>query len=80
MNRHYFDHNATTPVSPEVVAALIPCLETHFGNASSIHQDGQAAKRMLENARGEVAALLGCDAREVTFVSGGTEACGHLGD
>jgi cysteine desulfurase len=74
MQRFYFDHNATTPVSPEVLEAAVECLGQVYGNASSIHHFGQAAKQRLENARRQVAALIGCQAREVVFVSGGTEA------
>ena len=74
MNRYYFDHNATTPVSPEVRDALVECLGEVYGNASSIHHFGQAAKQRLETARNQVGALLGCDARDVVFTSGGTEA------
>src|SRR4026207_1192338 len=74
MNRYYFDYNATTPVSPEVRAALVECLGEVYGNASSIHHFGQAAKQRLETARHQVGVLLGCDARDVVFTSGGTEA------
>src|SRR5580700_11959089 len=74
VQRFYFDHNATTPVSPEVLEAAVECLGQVYGNASSIHHFGQAAKQRLENARRQVAALIGCQAREVVFVSGGTEA------
>jgi cysteine desulfurase len=70
----YFDHNATTPVSAEVLDALVPMLTEQFGNASSIHGFGQAAKQKMEGARREVGALLGCDAKEVVYTSGGTEA------
>lgn len=73
MQRFYFDHNATTPVAREAMETLIACLET-YGNASSIHSFGQAAKQRLEEARRRVANLLGCDPREVVFTSGGTEA------
>ena len=74
MNRFYFDHNATTPLRPEVLDALTPALAEVYGNASSIHYYGQIAKQRLEMARRQIAALLKCDAREVVFVSGGTEA------
>lgn len=74
MTRYYFDHNATTPVSPAVLEVLVPALLEVYGNASSIHQDGQAARQRLEMARREVAGLLGCDPKEVVFLSGGTEA------
>ena len=74
MQRYYFDHNATTPVSKAVLDTLLPALAEVYGNASSIHYQGQLAKQRLEMARRQVAALLHCDAREIVFVSGGTEA------
>ncbi len=74
MKRYYFDHNATTPVSAGVLEALLPALSEVYGNASSIHHDGQIAKQRLEMARRQVAALLGCEPREIIFTSGGTEA------
>jgi cysteine desulfurase len=74
VRRFYFDHNATTPVSQSVLEVLVAALLEVPGNASSIHQDGQIAKQRLELARREVAALLGCEAKEVVFTSGGTEA------
>jgi cysteine desulfurase len=73
VQRFYFDHNATTPIAPEVMEAMVSCLEV-YGNASSIHYYGQAAKQRLESARRQVAGLVGCDAREIVFTSGGTEA------
>ncbi len=74
MRRFYFDHNATTPVSQSVLEVLVAALLEVPGNASSIHQDGQLAKQRLESARREVAALLGCDPKELVITSGGTEA------
>ncbi|MGA2039780.1 MAG: cysteine desulfurase family protein [Bryobacteraceae bacterium] len=74
MQHSYFDHNATTPVAPEVLETLISCLDQAYGNASSIHHFGQAAKRRLEAARRQAAALIHADASEVVFTSGGTEA------
>lgn len=74
MQRYYFDHNATTPAAPEVVQAMVPCFREVYGNASSIHHFGQQAKLLLEQARRQVAALLGCRPAEVVFLSGGTEA------
>jgi cysteine desulfurase len=74
VQRFYFDHNATTPVSLEVVEALVPALLEVYGNASSIHHYGQDAKLRLEMARRQTAALLNCDPKEVVFLSGGTEA------
>ncbi len=70
----YLDHNATTPVDPEVVEAMLPWLKEHFGNPSSTHVYGLRAHDAVEQARGLVAALLGCHADEVFFTSGGTEA------
>ena len=74
MEHFYFDHNATTPVSPEVLEAVLPCLSETYGNASSIHHFGQIAKQRLEQARRQVAALLHADPREVVFTGGGTES------
>ncbi|HEU4536855.1 MAG TPA: aminotransferase class V-fold PLP-dependent enzyme, partial [Polyangiaceae bacterium] len=70
----YLDHNATTPVAPEAVDAMLPLFREGFGNPSSSHVYGQRARRALEGARAQVAALLGCEADEVLFTSGGTEA------
>jgi cysteine desulfurase len=74
VNRNYFDHNATTPVSEEVLDAYLPVLRDVYGNASSIHQFGQAAKQQFEQARRQTAEFLHCDPKEVVFLSGGTEA------
>src|SRR4029079_15724359 len=63
----YLDHNASTPVLPEVVDAMLPYLREHFGNPSSGHVFGQRARAAVESARSEVAALLACDASEVVF-------------
>jgi len=70
----YLDYNATTPVLPEVVDAMLPFLTEHFGNPSSRHHYGRIALDAVERARGEVAALLNCDADEIVFTSGATEA------
>ncbi len=69
----YLDHAATTPMLPEAIAAYTAALGI-VGNPSSIHSQGQNAKRMLEEAREQVAASLGCDPIEVVFTSGGTES------
>jgi cysteine desulfurase len=69
----YLDHAATTPLRPEALNAWISAQEV-LGNASSIHRDGQAARRLLEEARERLAAVIGCDPIEVVFTSGGTEA------
>ncbi len=74
MNRFYFDHNASTPVSQEVLEVVVPVLLEVHGNASSIHHEGQVARQRLESARRQVADLLGCQAKELVFVSGGTES------
>lgn len=74
MTRFYFDHNATTPISQEVLDQYLPVLLEVFGNASSIHQDGQIARQKLEEARAQVAGLLNCSGREIVLLSGGTEA------
>jgi cysteine desulfurase len=70
----YLDFNASTPVAPEVAAAMRPLLETHYGNPSSIHWAGRPAHAAVDAARGEVAALLGCASEEIVFTSGGSEA------
>ncbi len=74
MQRYYFDHNATTPVAEEALAAMLPCFRETYGNASSIHHFGQSARTMVERARQQVAALLHCRPREILFTSGGTES------
>jgi cysteine desulfurase len=70
----YLDHNATTPMQPAVVEAMLPFLREHFGNPSSAHVYGRRAKRAVDRAREQVAALLDCEPDEVFFTSGGTEA------
>ncbi len=70
----YLDHNATTPLLPAVVDAMLPYLRAHFGNPSSGHAYGARARQAVASARAEVAALIGCDEDEVVFTSGGTEA------
>ena len=69
----YLDHNATTPLLPDVVAAMMPYLGEHFGNPSSGHVYGQRARQAIERAREQVASLLGCQPDEIVFTSGGTE-------
>lgn len=70
----YLDHNATTPVDPEVVEAMIPYLHAGFGNASSVHQFGREAKVALENAREMIASVINAEPSEIYFTSGGTES------
>src|SRR6266568_5431463 len=74
MRRIYLDNNATTPLLPEVFAAMQPYLLGSFGNASSIHQQGQQARAAVEEARERVAELMGARANEGVFTSGGTES------
>ena len=74
MQRFYFDHNATTPVSQEVLEAMLPVMTEVYGNASSIHHFGQTARKMLDDARKQVAGMLGAEPQEIVFTSGGTEA------
>lgn len=70
----YLDYNGSTPIAPEVAAAMRPYLEGRYGNPSSLHWAGRDAHAALEEARLEIAALLGCQAEEVVFTSGGSEA------
>jgi cysteine desulfurase len=74
VHRVYFDHNATTPILPEVVDRMMAALRDDFGNPSSVHHFGQQAKAAIDDARSDVAALLGADPSEVLFTSGGTES------
>ena len=73
MRRVYLDNNATTPLLPEVFEAMRPYFFEKFGNASSIHQQGQQARGAVERAREQVADLLNCRPAEIVFTSGGTE-------
>jgi len=68
------DHSATTPVDPEVFNAMIPYYTDVYGNSSSVHTQGQKAHRALEQAREQVASLMGASPNEIIFTSGGTEA------
>jgi cysteine desulfurase len=72
--RIYLDHNATSPMHPEVAALVARLLTGEFGNPSSVHTFGQRAKAVLDEARSEVAALIGAEPGDVVFTSGGTEA------
>ena len=74
MDRIYLDHNATTPLDPRVLEAMLPLLRDGVGNASSIHWFGQRARAALDDARGEVAALIGASPAEIVFTGSGTEA------
>ena len=73
----YLDYNATTPIDPEVAAAMLPYIREHFGNPSSSHAYGVEARKGVEKARGQVAAMLNCRPAEVLFTSGGTESNNH---
>lgn len=77
MNRVYLDYNATTPVEPDVLDAMLPYFSGEFGNAASIHTFGQKARAAVEAAREQVAALLGARPQEIFFTSGGTESDNH---
>jgi cysteine desulfurase len=77
MQRIYLDHNATTPMDPAVLEAMLPYFAGEFGNASSIHTYGQRARAAVESAREQVAALIGARAPEIVFTSGGTESDNH---
>lgn len=77
MKRVYLDYNATTPVEPEVLDAMLPFFSAEFGNAASIHTPGQKARAAVETAREQVAALIGARPQEIIFTSGGTESDNH---
>lgn len=70
----YLDYNATTPLDPAVIEAMLPYLRDHFGNPSSTHAYGKAAHEAVERARNQVAALLGARSDEIIFTGGGSEA------
>jgi cysteine desulfurase len=74
MRRIYLDYNASTPIAPDVASVMHEALDTAYGNPSSGHWAGRPARELVENARRQVAALLGCAADEVVFTSGGSEA------
>src|SRR5688500_14359549 len=70
----YLDHAATTPVDPEVLAAMLPYFSERYGNPSSIYALGQESRAALDQARRRCAQVLGCDPGEVVFTSGATES------
>jgi cysteine desulfurase len=72
--RIYLDHAATTPVAPEVSEAMKPYFSEHFGNASSIHREGQYARRAIEDARRKIAKFLNAREDEIIFTGSGTES------
>ena len=74
MRRIYLDYNATTPIAPSVVEAMQPFFAQHFGNPSSTHSLGRATQQAIEDARAEVAELLGAWPDEIVFTSGGSES------
>src|SRR5512139_252889 len=74
MTRIYLDYNASTPIAPQVLEAMMPFLTTKFGNPSSSHSFGVECRAAIEQAREQVAALLGCSASEIIFTSGATES------
>ncbi len=70
----YLDYNATTPIDLKVLKAMLPYFEEHFGNPSSNHAYGERAKEAIDNAKDQVAKLIGAETREIVFTSGGTES------
>jgi cysteine desulfurase len=74
VNRVYLDHNATTPVDPRVLDAMLPFLRDEYGNPSSLHWFGQRTRAAVEDARAQVAALVGASPAEIVFTAGGSES------
>src|SRR5258706_1675346 len=74
MKRIYADHNATTPLHPQALEAMLPYLRENYGNASSVHGFGREARAALDDARVRLAKLLGAQEGEIVFTGGGTEA------
>ena len=74
MNQIYMDNAATTAITPEALAAMLPCFGQVYGNASSIHSTGRDARKMVEEARRKIADALGAKPQEIYFTSGGTES------
>jgi cysteine desulfurase len=72
--RVYFDHAATTKMRKEVLAEMMPYFDINFGNASSLHREGQKAREAVEKARLQLASLIGAKPEEIYFTSGGTES------
>src|SRR2546427_6092936 len=71
----YLDYNATTPLCDEAREAMLPYLDRHFGNPSSVHAAGRETRAAIDNARDKLAALLRVKPNELIFTSGGTESC-----
>src|SRR5687767_13067201 len=74
MDLVYLDNNATTRPAPEVVAAMLPFLTEFYGNPSTVHRFGQRGRQAVDEARGQVARLVGCAESELLLTGGGTEA------
>src|SRR5689334_1952398 len=74
MRRVYADYNATTPLDPQVLEAMLPYLQGKFGNASSVHLFGRDARAAIDDARARLATLLGAQEGEIVFTGGGTES------
>jgi cysteine desulfurase len=74
MTNIYLDYNASTPIDPRVVAVMEPLLRGPFANPSAPHAGGREARAVIDRARAQVTALLGCAADGVVFTSGGSEA------
>ena len=74
MNKIYFDHAATTPISNDVLNHMFQILEKNYGNPSSIHQLGQSSRALVENSRRQIAKAINCSSKEIFFTSGGTES------
>ena len=70
----YFDHNATTPIDDRVLEAMLPFLKSFYGNPSSLYRHGRIVRSAIDIAREQVAALVGAQASQIIFTSGGTEA------
>ncbi len=77
MDHIYLDYNATTPIDPQVAEAMLPYIHEQYGNPSSTHVLGAAAKSAVDNARHQLAGMLGTKDDEVIFTSGGTESNNH---
>src|SRR5256714_5946709 len=74
MDLVYLDNNATTPLAPGVLEAMMPYLTEWYGNPSSVHRFGQRSRHAIDEARAQVASLIGCADNEISFSGGGTEA------
>ena len=74
MRQIYLDYNATTPIAPSIQEAMLPFITEYYGNPSSTHSLGRACQEAIEDARLQVAGILGADSDEIIFTSGGTES------